>query len=363
MQRLKLLMCSILCVLVLCGCKETSTQGNITEPSEKEEVSLIPGTTEMTVSEEKENTNFYAYDIKVQNSKLAVYCGPGYHYETVGYITDQGSYTIIEEKVEKLGGGRATIWGRISGDNWINLEDAATEDEQKPSKEKNEEVTKETAPAFESYIFKLTNPWVQIYNGPGYSYGGCGEIIDQGSYTIVEESVQYFDSGRTVTWGRLKSGAGWICLDDARLNPEGGPPYRCTECGRADVYISRYALCEDCYNKVNAENGQCERCGIYFPFPSDDLRCHYCFACEECGVYIHEYGYVGPEASICFGCNYNNQVAKVYCKICGTDCSFRGTIDGMCDDCYDAQSTTAYCTLCGTELNEWNTVVEGYGNV
>ena len=39
---------------------------------------------------------------------------------------------------------------------------------------------------------------------PGTNYGTNGCIRDYGTYTIVETSGN---------WGKLKSGAGWICLD------------------------------------------------------------------------------------------------------------------------------------------------------
>ena len=54
-----------------------------------------------------------------------------------------------------------------------------------------------------SYLFKVTWDDLNIRTGPGIRYKVCGHITDKGIYTIVEEQNN---------WGRLKSGAGWICL-------------------------------------------------------------------------------------------------------------------------------------------------------
>ena len=63
-------------------------------------------------------------------------------------------------------------------------------------------------PAFEPYLIKVTyNPFINIRSGPGVNYKDVGDVPCGGVYTIVEEKVN-----GSQTWGRLKSGAGWICL-------------------------------------------------------------------------------------------------------------------------------------------------------
>ena len=57
---------------------------------------------------------------------------------------------------------------------------------------------------FKPYIAKVTVSALNIRKGPGTKYGVTGCIRDRGVYTIVEESSGF---------GKLKSGAGWICLD------------------------------------------------------------------------------------------------------------------------------------------------------
>ena len=55
-----------------------------------------------------------------------------------------------------------------------------------------------------SYLVKVTTGALNVRDGAGTNYKVNTVIRDQGTYTIVE----------TVgNWGRLKSGAGWICLD------------------------------------------------------------------------------------------------------------------------------------------------------
>ena len=55
-----------------------------------------------------------------------------------------------------------------------------------------------------SYLVQVTATALNIRSGPGTSYAVTGCIRDKGVYTIIAESDG---------WGKLKSGAGWICLD------------------------------------------------------------------------------------------------------------------------------------------------------
>lgn len=57
--------------------------------------------------------------------------------------------------------------------------------------------------ASSSYLVKITASDLNIRSGPGTKYKVTGHITDKGIYTIVEKSGN---------WGKLKSGAGWICL-------------------------------------------------------------------------------------------------------------------------------------------------------
>lgn len=70
----------------------------------------------------------------------------------------------------------------------------------------------DTAAAFEPYVIQVTNPYLLIYDAPSYYANVVGEITDKSRYTIVEEYNGDFD-----TWGKLKSGLGWINLYDATI--------------------------------------------------------------------------------------------------------------------------------------------------
>ena len=56
----------------------------------------------------------------------------------------------------------------------------------------------------DSYLVKVTTDALNIRSGAGTNHDVTGCIRDRGTYTIVETNGN---------WGRLKSGAGWICLD------------------------------------------------------------------------------------------------------------------------------------------------------
>lgn len=58
-------------------------------------------------------------------------------------------------------------------------------------------------PKTSSYKVKVTVDALNIRKGAGTKFAITGVIRDRGIYTIVEESDG---------WGKLKSGAGWICL-------------------------------------------------------------------------------------------------------------------------------------------------------
>lgn len=59
-------------------------------------------------------------------------------------------------------------------------------------------------PTQETYLVRVTASSLNIRSGPGTSYSITGSINDKGVYTIVQTQGN---------WGKLKSGAGWICLD------------------------------------------------------------------------------------------------------------------------------------------------------
>lgn len=77
------------------------------------------------------------------------------------------------------------------------------------SKANNSTPTDNTSPTEENtaYKVKVTANSLEIKTGPGVKYGQTGIIRDKGVYTIIETDG---------SWGYLKSGAGWICLDHTK---------------------------------------------------------------------------------------------------------------------------------------------------
>lgn len=67
--------------------------------------------------------------------------------------------------------------------------------------------TNTTTPTFKSYKVQITATSLNIRKGAGTNYGKNGSVKKGEIYTIVEEKK----NGST-TWGKLKSGAGWIAL-------------------------------------------------------------------------------------------------------------------------------------------------------
>lgn len=69
--------------------------------------------------------------------------------------------------------------------------------------------------AYKTGMYKVKADDLNIRTGPGVGYTACGVIQDHGSYTMTEMSG---------SWGKLKSGAGWInCHEKYCTYLEGAP--------------------------------------------------------------------------------------------------------------------------------------------
>lgn len=62
-------------------------------------------------------------------------------------------------------------------------------------------------PSFTPYTVQVTTDALRIRKGPGTNYAQVGCVYKGEVYTIVDKS-----NDGTYDWGKLKSGAGWICL-------------------------------------------------------------------------------------------------------------------------------------------------------
>ncbi|MCD7832742.1 MAG: hypothetical protein LUH00_01960 [Lachnospiraceae bacterium] len=61
------------------------------------------------------------------------------------------------------------------------------------------------------YTIQIVRSDLSVFEGPGYDYSCCSAIWESGTYTIVEEAQDEEGS----LWGKLKSGIGWVNLEEA----------------------------------------------------------------------------------------------------------------------------------------------------
>lgn len=131
---------------------------------------------------------------KVNVSELNIRKGPGTNYGTNGSIKNKGTYTITEIKNGS--------WGKLkSGAGWINVSTAYCSYQGAVSGGSS------TATSTGSFKVKVSISDLYIRKGPGTNYGKNG-FCPKGVYTITETK-----SAGGYTWGKLKSGAGWIALE------------------------------------------------------------------------------------------------------------------------------------------------------
>lgn len=118
----------------------------------------------------------------------------------LGYYTDaiDGSYGPNMYKA-------VTAFQKASGlsvDGWVGdntkaaIKDAIKKLEAKPDAP--------STTTFKTGLYRVTSTSLNIRKGPSTSYDIVGSIKDQGTYTITEIQNDH--------WGKLASGAGWICL-------------------------------------------------------------------------------------------------------------------------------------------------------
>lgn len=77
-----------------------------------------------------------------------------------------------------------------------------------PGTESSTMASKDNVP----YQVKVTATDLNIRTGPGTNYAKTGNFTGKGIFTIIEEKA---GDGSSKGWGRLKSEAGWISLDNA----------------------------------------------------------------------------------------------------------------------------------------------------
>lgn len=140
------------------------------------------------------NKNYPAvpFTVKVIVSDLNIRKTP--NGAVTGKCTGKGTFTI-----DKVQNG----WGHLkSNTGWIYLENASYVTIGKTTAGSSSTASSTATSA--SYLVKVTVNALNIRKGPGTNYGTNGTITNKGTYTITETQNGF---------GKLKSGAGWICLD------------------------------------------------------------------------------------------------------------------------------------------------------
>lgn len=151
----------------------------------------IPTSTTPTTATNK-NYPAVPFTVKVIVSDLNIRKTP--NGTVTGKYTGKGTFTINQVQ---------NGWGHLkSNAGWIYLENASYVTIGK-TVAGSSSTTSSTATSA-SYLVKVTANALNIRKGPGTNYGINGTITDKGTYTIIETKGN---------WGKLKSGAGWICLD------------------------------------------------------------------------------------------------------------------------------------------------------
>lgn len=140
------------------------------------------------------NKNYPAvpFTVKVIVSDLNIRKTP--NGAVTGKCTGKGTFTI-----DQVQNG----WGHLkSNAGWIYLENASYVTIGKTTAGSSSTASSTATSA--SYLVKVTVNALNIRKGPGTNYGTNGTITNKGTYTITETQNGF---------GKLKSGAGWICLD------------------------------------------------------------------------------------------------------------------------------------------------------
>ena len=136
--------------------------------------------------------NVASYKVKITADVLNVRIGPGTDYGVATQVKQGEVYTIVGE----VRNGNTT-WGKLkSGAGYISL----------GYTERIAGMTANT-PQDTSYRVKINTAVLNVRKGPGTNYPVTTQVKQGEVYTIVGEEK----NGNT-TWGKLKSGAGYISL-------------------------------------------------------------------------------------------------------------------------------------------------------
>ena len=97
-------------------------------------------------------------------------------------------------------------------------------------------------------VVRIEDPETMIYAGPAFRHGAAAMVGEAGTYTIVEEVT---DADGNL-WGRLKSGAGWLCLTE----PPRAPIYADYAAEDFNTYHAYWSDETDCITSIGFTPGE-----------------------------------------------------------------------------------------------------------
>ena len=131
----------------------------------------------------------------------AIYAQPNSSSSYVRAVEASGIFTIVEEAYD----AQNNLWGKLkSGAGWVQLSVG------------NSPIS-HPASSHLPYTVSLSGATL-IYAEPSYGSRIVDTVGQNGTYTIVAETYDV----NAKLWGKLKSGAGWVCLSDPVSNTDSG---------------------------------------------------------------------------------------------------------------------------------------------
>ena len=161
---------------------------------------------------EFEERHLTSWEYREENSNSLDLVENPNNFETVDNIGDlSNTNNITDDPVENPNDFETVDnIGNSSNTNNITEFDYPNSDEEYHSSfDNNTEPNLQVQLNQSPHLFKVTSEGHYIYSRPDYN-SETTQILSLGTYTITEEQ---FDMNGNI-WGKLKSGAGWICLEE-----------------------------------------------------------------------------------------------------------------------------------------------------
>lgn len=213
---------------------------------------------------------------------------------------------------------------------------------------------------FSCYFIYLNDDTVpELWINSGYSYAGCRMITYHNGKAICNEvsdgSLRYIDRGNVFvhTYGRqgvygdtiykIRNGKFEILAEGERMARPDEHGWPSNE--EFDYSWNGKVVSENEYEKKIGQFIDLDDAitvGDYFygynevlDYLTYDWWGAYYGCCDRCGESISDWNFMVEGFGLCSRCYYETLDPAYICAVCGCDCSYCGTIDGLCPSCYD----------------------------